>query len=159
MILIILFFVGILIYLIYKLEKTSNKLQDLQIESESKVESKHIYTANDGTVYENNYPTKVTEYYIPASKIINFFTKNGITDVRVIRDSIFYDSEDDNSQIRIHLYPHEKLPISICLHNKNLKKYQHFDCTKSDSDIIRSYFKNIKTNEDSQISNPILQNY
>lgn len=159
MILIILFCVGIIIYLICKLEKTSNKLHDLQIESESKVESKYIYTAHDGTVYENYYPTKVTEYYIPASKIINFFTKNGITDVQIIRNSTFYNSKDDNSQIRIHLHPYEELPITVQLYNKNLKKYRFFDCTKSDSDIIRSYFKNIKTDEDSQISNVILQNY
>ena len=159
MILIILFCVGIIIYLICKLEKTSNELHDLQTESKSKTESKYIYTSNDGTVYENNYPTKVTEHYIPASKIINFFTKNGITNVQVIHDSTFYDSEDDNSQIRINLHPHEELPISICLYNKNLKKYSCLDCTKSDSDMIRSYFKKIKTNEDSQISNAILQNY
>ena len=146
------------VYLIYKLEKTSDELHDLQIKSESKVESKFIYTTNDGTVYENNFPTKV-ENYVPASKIINFFTKNGITDFQIIRDSKFYDSEDNNSQIRIHLHPHENLPISICLYNKNLNKYQCFDCTKSDSDNIRSYFKNIKTDEDSQISNAILQNY
>lgn len=167
MILIILFFVGILIYLIYELEKTSNKLHDLQIESESKIESKieskvkskYIYTAHDGTVYENHFPTKVTENYVPASKIISFFTKNGTTDVQVIRDSIFYDSEDDNSQIKIHLHPYEEIPISISIYNKNLKKYQTFDCTKADSDAIRSYLKNIKTNEYSQISNAILQNY
>lgn len=161
MLLIILLCIGVIIYLVLKLDKVSNELSDTKstIKSESKSESKYIYTSHDGTIYENHYPIKVTDYYIPSSKIISFFTKNGISDFQIVRNSIFYDSEDDNSQIKIHLHPYEELPISISIYNKNLKKYQMFDCTKADSDAIRSYFKNIKTNEDTQISNAILQNY